>query len=111
MDQEPWQIVFHSRRVEERVLDLPAGLLARFLRYAERIRRFGPNLGLPHSRAMGRGLFELRLHGTEGAARVFYCVLKNRRVKILHAFEKKSQQTPLPDFALARQRHREARDE
>jgi len=60
---------------------------------------------------MRRGLFELRLQGTEGAARVFYCVLTNRRMRIRHAFVKKSQQTPLAEVALARCRHREALDE
>ena len=111
MQHECWRIDFHHRRVEERILALPDGLLARFVRYTERIQRFGPDLGMPHSRAMGRGLFELRLHGAEGAARVFYCVLSGRRVRILHSFMKKSQQTPLAEFALARRRHREAVDE
>jgi phage-related protein len=33
---------------------------------------FGPDLGMPHTRAMGEGLFELRLKAEEGIARVFY---------------------------------------
>ena len=31
---------------------------------------FGSDLGMPHSRAMKDGLFELRLMGAEGIARV-----------------------------------------
>ena len=31
---------------------------------------FGPDLGMPHTRAMGQGLFELRLKAAEGIARV-----------------------------------------
>jgi hypothetical protein len=31
---------------------------------------FGPDLGMPHTRAMGTGLFELRLKPREGIGRV-----------------------------------------
>jgi hypothetical protein len=34
-----WTVTFFSSRVETKILSLPAGLLARFLRYAERIVR------------------------------------------------------------------------
>jgi phage-related protein len=63
-----WTITFHSQRVEHEILALPPGLLARFLRYAERMEAYGPDLGMPHTRAMGGGLFELRLKAAEGIA-------------------------------------------
>jgi hypothetical protein len=34
---------------------------------------FGPNIGMPHTRPLKNGLFELRVKGKEGIARVFYC--------------------------------------
>jgi len=52
--------------------------VARFIRYAERMEVYGPDLGMPHTRAMGGGLFELRLKGPE-ALRVFYGVLNGRQ--------------------------------
>lgn len=33
---------------------------------------YGANLGEPHTKAFGDGLFELRLKGAEGIARVFW---------------------------------------
>lgn len=56
-----WNVTFYNKRVEAEILALPAGLLAHFLRYAERMEMFGPDLGMPHTRAMGGGLFELRM--------------------------------------------------
>ena len=50
---------------------------------------FGPNLRMPHSRAMGDGLFELRPGGAEGIGRAFYCFVASPRILILHAFIKK----------------------
>jgi len=66
-----WTVSFYSQRVEDNILAMPAGLVARFLRYAERMEVHGFDLGMPHTRAMGGGLFELRLKAAEGIARVF----------------------------------------
>jgi phage-related protein/DNA-binding XRE family transcriptional regulator len=91
----PWTIEFADSRVETALADLQPGFVARFIRYAERMEIFGPDLGMPHTRAMGDGLYELRLKGPDGLARVFYCTLGGRRIVMLHVFVKKSAKTPL----------------
>ncbi|MEM5421380.1 type II toxin-antitoxin system RelE/ParE family toxin [Paraburkholderia ferrariae] len=58
---------------------------------------------------MGDGLFELRLKGAEGIARVFYCAIVDRRVVMLHCFVKKTQQTPHKELEIARKRHPEVK--
>jgi phage-related protein len=68
---------------------------------------YGPSLGMPHSRALGEGLFELRPRGRSGIGRAFYCFLMGRRVVIVHAFIKKTQQTPEKELRLARRRAKE----
>jgi phage-related protein len=104
-----WTVTFYDRRVEAEVLAFPAGFLARFLRYAERMEVFGPDLGMPHTRAMGGGLFELRLKAVEGIARVFYCTVVDRRIVFLHQFVKKTEKTPLRELDTARQRMKEVK--
>ena len=74
-DPVDWRVSFYSANLENEILELPAGFVARFLRYAERMQIYGPDLGMPHTRAMGGGLFELRLKAAEGIARVFYCTV------------------------------------
>lgn len=64
----------------------------------------GPNPGEPHTRYMGGGLFEMRLKGAEGIARVFYCSIVDHRIVMLHCFVKKSQQTPRNELEVARKR-------
>ena len=76
-----WSVTFFNDRVEADILSLPAGFVARFIRYAERMEQFGPDLGMPHTRAMGGGLFELRIKAAEGIGRVFYCTIARRRMK------------------------------
>jgi len=71
---------------------------------------YGPDLGMPHTRAMGGGLFELRLKAKEGIARVFYCTLVGRRIVMLHQFIKKSEKTPRRELDVARKRMKEMND-
>jgi phage-related protein len=105
-----WRVVFYSAVLQEQLLQLPAGFVARFLRYAERMELYGPDLGMPHTRAMGGGLFELRLKAADGIARVFYCTLVGRRIVMLHQLIKKSEKTPRKELEIARKRMKEVKD-
>lgn len=105
-----WEIVYYSARLQQEILGLPPSLLARYLRYADVMQEHGPNLGLPHTRALGDGLFELRLKGAEGIARVLYCTLVKRRIVMLHQFVKKTRKTPLRELRVATERMKEVRD-
>jgi phage-related protein len=80
----------------------PVDVLADYARLVELLMEHGPNLRLPHSRSMGDGLFELRPHGRSGIGRAMYCFLLGRRVVVVHAFIKKTQQTPDKELKIAR---------
>jgi phage-related protein len=67
----------------------------------------GPQLGLPHSRAMGKGVFELRPRAKSLTGRALYCFWVNRKIVVLHSFIKKTPQTPKEDLAIARKRLKE----
>jgi len=64
----------------------------------------GQNLGMPYTKAMGEGLFEIRARGSEGIGRAFFCCMKGKRIVILHGFVKKTQATPIKELRLAKQR-------
>jgi phage-related protein len=106
-----WTVTFFSRRVEDEILAMPAGFVARFVRYAESMEVFGPDLGMPHTKAMGGGLFELRLKAAEGIARIFYCTVVGQRIVFLHQFIKKTDKTPRKELEIARQRMKESKHE
>jgi phage-related protein len=97
---------FHPRVLAE-IESWPPDTLADYARIAELLMEHGPNLRLPHSRAFGGGLFELRPRGKSGIGRAFYCFLIGQRAVVLHAFIKKSQQTPDRELKLARKRMKE----
>ncbi len=102
-----WTITYYSDSIQEDILAMSAGFLARYLRYTERMEVYGPDLGMPHTRAMGDGLFELRLKSQEGIARVFYCTLIGRKIVMLHQFVKKTDKTPPRELETAWRRMKE----
>lgn len=102
-----WEIVYYSEDLQRVIMELPAGIQARYIHLTQRMLSFGPNLGMPHTRAMGKALFELRLKSKEGIGRVFFCVLPDQRIMMLHAFVKKSARTPAKELRVARSRMRE----
>ena len=103
-------IEYYSVEVEERILTLPDLLAARYVVLTRRMIAVGPNLGLPHTDSFGEGLFELRLKGAEGIARVFFCTMLGRRIMILHSFVKKTSKTPPREIEIARKRMKEVKN-
>ena len=102
-----WTITYYSDSVQEEILAMPTGYLGRYLRYADRMEVFGPDLGMLHTRAMGDGLYELRLKAAEGIARVLYCTIVGRKIVMLHQFIKKTDKTPPRELETARRRMKE----
>jgi phage-related protein len=104
-----WEISYYNEKVAKQVANLPSKIKARYFALADEMMNYGPNLGLPHTRAMGDGLFELRIKAAEGIARAFYCTVIHHTIEILHVFIKKSQKTPLKEIEVAKKRLRESR--
>jgi phage-related protein len=104
-----YEISHFSEATEGELLQLPDDLAARYVVLTRRMIALGPNLGEPHTKALGDGLFELRLKGTEGIARVFFCTLAGRRIVMLRAFVKKSERMPRRERQIAEARMKEVK--
>jgi len=102
-----YSIIYYSQEVQEDIMNLPVTLQARYIGLTDRMIEYGPNLGLPHTDAFGGGLFELRLKGAEGIARVFFCTMIGQEIVMLNSFIKKTQKTPEKELKLAKQRMKE----
>lgn len=69
-----YPIEYFNKRVKDEIESWPVGILADFARITELVMEFGPQIRMPHSRAMGAGLFEMRPKGKEGPG-VFFTAL------------------------------------
>ena len=102
-----YTVEFFNTKVQDEILNWPHGVAASFTRIAEQMVVSGPNLGMPYTKPLGDGLFEVRAKGTEGIGRAFFCTVMGQRIIILHGFIKKSQQIPIAEMKTARQRLKE----
>ena len=102
-----YTLTYFNASVRSGIDQWPDGLKARYLALALRMREYGPNLGMPHTRSMGAGLFEVRAKSAEGIGRAFFCAPRGKRIVILHEFIKKSEKTPAREIRLARARMKE----
>ena len=102
-----WTIQFFNKRVQKDINKWPVGIYADFLRITELMVEHGADLKMPISKALGKGLFELRCQGKEGIGRVLYCTMVNREIILLHGFIKKTQKTPPHELEIAKRRMKE----
>lgn len=95
-----------SEPVREWLLELPKAD-RRVVGFGLKELEFGWPVGMPLCRAMGTGLFELRVAlPSRRIARVLVCA-HDGELFALHAFIKKTQKTPDSELKLARQRKRQ----
>ena len=106
-----YSIVYYSQDVQEDIMNLPITLRARYVGLTERMIEYAPNLGLPHTDAFGGGLFELRLKGVEGIARVFFCTMVEQAIVMLHSFIKKTQTMPDKELKITKLRMKELKND
>ncbi len=67
----------------------------------------GHMLSMPEVRAMpvvSKGCYEARIQSPDGSFRFFYLVKTKTGVVVFHAFQKKTQKTPLQDIETGRRR-------
>lgn len=70
------------------------------------LRQYGNMLSMPHSKALGGGLYELRIRGKE-ELRIFYCFTHQKTIYLLHSFKKQKKQTATNELKLALSRMKE----
>ena len=57
------------------------------------------------------GVHELRLHSEDGQFRAFYYTASSKGILVMHAFTKKTRQTPTPEIKLAQKRLKEMQND
>ena len=102
-----WKVeLFEATRgekpVEEFIKLQNSSVRAKLTHEIELLEIHGSMLGMPQSKRLEAGLYELRIRGKDGL-RIFYC-FKFKTIYLLHGFKKKTQQIPIKEMEIARQR-------
>ncbi len=109
-----WEIIYYDTLNGKQVIkdfidSLQENAQAKLGRQLDLLEEHGNQLGMPHAKAMGGGLIELRIRGKQ-EVRIFYAFAFGKRIYLLHGFIKKTQTTPKRELAIARQRQVEIKE-
>lgn len=77
---------------------------ARVLRAIGLLVDYGPMLRMPHARHLLGKIWELRIDGRPNSYRVLYAAVQGHKFVLLHAFAKKSRETPAREIDTAQRR-------
>lgn len=104
-----WRIEYYTSEaghvpVRDFIDRLPPKAQAKTLHLFDLIEEFGPELGEPHVKKLERDLWELRVSALNGIYRFVFTKTNGRIIILLHAFQKKSHETPLRELKTARAR-------
>lgn len=93
---------FVDSDIESFIRGLDASTVAKVLRTIDLLEQFGNHLGLPHSKSLGDGYFELRIRGHLDVRFVY--VFHRKCIVLLHGFVKKSRKIPIRALHKAHQK-------
>lgn len=107
-----WQIEFYTTDaghipVRDFIDDMPAKTRAKVFHTLELVEEHGLSIGEPHIKHLETDLWEIRISALEGTYRFLFTEKQNRVILLIHAFQKKSHETPIRELKTARARLRE----
>jgi len=103
-----WQVEILNDTVRSELNALPLEVYGRLIRIERMISQVGlENLREPYVKHLEGKLWEMRVTGRDGIARAIYVTALGRRLVIVRAFIKQTQQTPRSEIDLALRRAKE----
>ena len=96
------EVIFQNPKLKRWIALLEHSTSVKVVRMIALLEEWGSELGLPYSKSLGRGLFELRIYGDQ-PVRIFYVFHRNQAI-LLHACIKKSHRFSKYEMETARKR-------
>lgn len=93
------EVKYYNSKVVEFIENLDSATFAKVARTVDLLEQFGANIGMPHSRRIATGLYELRIRGKQ-EVRLLYAFYQGGAI-VLHGFIKKSDRLPLNELRQA----------
>lgn len=86
---------------KEFLITIDARMLAKFLKITDLLESNGPEIGMPYSKYLEKGIFEIRAVQNNNIIRVLYFFTRDRKIILTNGFTKKSQKTPQKEIKKA----------
>ena len=100
-DVQYYTLLNGEKPVEKFLDNLDLKMRVKALGSIDILAEFGNTLREPYSKAIGKGLFELRIKFARDITRIFYFFVVDNTVILTNGFVKKTRKTPPNEIALA----------
>jgi len=100
-DVEYYELPNGKKPVETFLDSLEMKMRVKALGSIDILAEFGNTLREPYSKAVGKGLFELRIKFAGDITRIFYFFVVDNKIILTNGFIKKTRKTPMNEIALA----------
>ena len=101
-DIEYYELPGGDKPVEKFLDSLDIKMRVKALGSLDILAEYGNTLREPYAKAIGKGLFELRIKFAGDISRIFYFFVMNNRIILTNGFIKKTRKTPPGEIALAK---------
>jgi len=91
-----------GKPVESFIRKQSSTTIAKILRSIDLLEKYGPRIGMPHSKKISQDLYELRIRGRQ-EIRILY-TLRKHEIILLHGFRKQTRKTPRKEITTAQRR-------
>jgi len=98
---EYYELPSGDKPVEKFIDSLDVKMRVKALGCIDILAEFGNALREPYSKAIGNGLFELRIKFAGDITRIFYFFVVDNKIILTNGFIKKTRKTPPSEIALA----------
>ena len=100
-DVEYYKLPNGEKPVEQFIDGLELKMRAKALGCIDILTEFGNTLREPYSKAIDKGLFELRIKFARDITRIFYFFVVGNKIVLTNGFVKKARKTPQSEITLA----------
>jgi phage-related protein len=100
-DVDYYELPSGEKPVEQFIDSLDMKMRVKALGSIDILAEFGNTLREPYSKALGNGLFELRIKFARDITRICYFFVVDNRIVLTNGFVKKTRKTPPNEIALA----------
>ena len=91
-----------QKPVQKFIDGLSKKMQARVFGRLELLEEYGSQLGMPFSKCLRDGVFELRVTQGSNTTRILYFFAKGKRIVLTHGFAKKTRKTPAREIERAK---------
>ena len=82
-----WKLIYYDKALQAQLLNLPSGILSRYLHIADMLLKYGPELEIDYLEPINGKFFAINIENGKKMTRIYCSKLVKWRIAVLHCCE------------------------